>query len=85
MRRYSKSNAPRTIVVKYAGKCACCGAPIAAGEMADYYPDRRAIAHMGGLDGNSGRCTAEIRKQQDSGFVDIDRLYEDQCADICGR
>jgi hypothetical protein len=80
-----RSNSPRTITVKFAGKCACCGAPIAAGEIADYYPTRREIAHRGGLDGNSARCTAEIRKRRDPGFVDLDRMYEDQCADICGR
>ncbi len=39
MRRY-RTHKPtrRTIVVKYAGECACCGATIKAGEMADYYP-----------------------------------------------
>jgi hypothetical protein len=77
------SDKPRTITVRYAGKCACCGALIAAGEIADYYPARREIAHVGGLDGNSARCTTEIKKHND--FVDIDRMYEDQCADICGR
>ncbi len=75
----------RTIRVKFAGNCACCGARIAAGEMADYYPTMRKIAHIGGLDGNSARCTAEIRNKRDAGFVDIDRAYEDQCSDICGR
>jgi hypothetical protein len=60
----------RTITVKYAGTCACCGAPIAAGQMATYYPPgllgagkAGAIAHVGGLDGNSARCTAEVRKR----------------------
>lgn len=59
----------RVIVVKYAGQCACCGAPIKAGETAAYYPagtiagvTEGRIAHVGGLDGNSARCTAEIRK-----------------------
>lgn len=76
---------PRTITVKFAGKCACCGARIEAGSVADYYPSRREIAHVGGLDGNSPRCTAEIRRRRDPGFVDLDRMYEDQCSDICGR
>lgn len=83
---------PRTMVVKYAGTCACCGAPIAAGETATYYPAGTiasrtvgAIAHVGGLEGNSARCTAEIGKRNDPGFVDVDRMYEDQCSDICGR
>jgi hypothetical protein len=75
----------RTITVKFAGNCACCGATIKAGELADYHPRMRKIAHMGGLDGNSSRCTFEIRQQCDVGFIDIDRAYEDQCADICGR
>jgi hypothetical protein len=74
----------RTIAVKFAANCHCCGAEIKAGEMADYYPRLRKIAHIGGLDGNSSRCAFEIRKQRD-GFIDVDRLYEDQCADICGR
>jgi hypothetical protein len=89
MRRFQHNQSPRTIVVRFAGKCACCGAPIAAGETATYYPSRKQIGHVGGLEGNSPRCTAEIRKGLDRGFVgtylDIDRLYEDQCADICGR
>lgn len=85
MRRYrNTTSSPRTIVAKFAGQCRCCGAPIAAGTMVDYYPAFRAIAHVGGLDGNSPHCTAEIRKRNDGGF-DVDRAYEDQCADICGR
>ena len=88
----------RTITVKYAGKCACCGQPIAAGEMADYYPvgtiagrSEAAIAHIGGLDGNSAKCTAELRKQyveqkavNDYAGDGLDARYEDQCRDICG-
>ena len=65
-RRYSKPQA-RTITVKYAGPCACCGATIPAGSMADYYPvgtiagrNTAAIAHVGGLDGNSATCTVNI-------------------------
>lgn len=93
MRYYRKSKpSVRTITVKYAGPCACCGATIAAGETADYYPvgtiasrTTPAIAHVGGLDGNSARCAANIGKSKDAGFVDLDRAYEDQCADICGR
>jgi hypothetical protein len=92
MRRRYRKPTVRTIVVKYEGQCACCGASIKAGETADFYPigtiasmTTAAIAHVGGLDGNSARCTAEIRKRQDPGFVDIDRMYEDQCSDICGR
>src|SRR5262249_20400738 len=83
----------RTIALKYAGRCACCGAPMAKGSIADYYPRTRQVAHVGGLDGNSGTCTANIRekrfpeyaaelrrREQDPGFVDLDRMYEDQCA-----
>jgi hypothetical protein len=68
-----KSNSPRTITVKFAGTCACCGAPIKAGEIADYYPDRRQIAHLGGLDGTSARCTAEIRRRRDPYAVGLGR------------
>ncbi len=91
-RRSSSKPQVRTITVKYAGQCACCGATIKAGEMADYYPvgtiasrTTSAIAHIGGLDGNSARCSGEIAKRRDPGFVDLDRAYEDQCSDICGR
>jgi hypothetical protein len=89
--RYSRPTV-RTITVKYAGPCTCCGATINAGELADYYPvgtiasrTTPAIAHMGGLDGNSSRCSGEIKRRNESGFVDIDRQFEDNCADICGR
>jgi hypothetical protein len=89
--RYRKPTV-RTISIKYPGQCACCGATIKAGELADYYPigtiasrTTAAIAHIGGLDGNSARCTANIKAQRDPGFVDLDRAYEDQCAEICGK
>lgn len=91
-RRYTSKPQVRTIVVKYAGPCACCGAQIKAGETADYFPvgtiasrTTPAIAHVGGLDGNSARCSAEIRNQRDPGFVDLDRMYEDQCAAMTDR
>lgn len=96
--RYNRSSSKptmRTIIVKFAGECACCGGAIKAGEMADYYPvgtiasrSTGAIAHMGGLQGNSPRCTGVLRRKLEleaSGGFDIDRAYEDQCADICGR
>jgi hypothetical protein len=73
----------RTIIAKYAGKCNCCGGLIAAGTMIDYDPKRKVIAHHKGWEGNSAACTAHIRRDRD--FVDLDRMYEDQCADICGR
>jgi len=91
----------RTIALKYAGTCACCGAAMAKGAIADYYPRTRQVAHVGGLDGNSGTCTDVLRRKhhpeyaaeldrkaaerRDPGFVDLDRAYEDQCAEICGR
>lgn len=84
--RNNRSNSePRNMYAKYAGKCACCGADIKVGEYITYYPARREIAHVGGLDGNSARCSGNIAKQRDAGFIDIDRAYEDKCADICGR
>jgi hypothetical protein len=48
---------------------------IKAGELADYYPLRKQITHVGALDGNFPRCAAEIRRSRE--FVDIDILYED--------
>ena len=93
MRYRNRKPTPRTIIVKYAGPCACCGATIQPGMMAEYYPvgalgshrTTAAIAHVGGLDGTSGTCSAEIAKRRDPDFIDLDRAYEDQCADICGR
>jgi hypothetical protein len=84
MRR--QNNSPRIMTARFAGKCACCGADIKAGETITWYPSRKQIAHVGGLDGNSARCTAEIRKRMyDPGFVDLDRMHEDQCAEMTGR
>jgi hypothetical protein len=88
---------PRTLVVKYAGDCACCGARIEAGEVATYYPVGTiagrvtgAIAHVGGLDGNSARCTGVIRAAMNAAVNDyagdgLDARWEDQGGEICGR
>ncbi len=87
---------PRDMTVRFAGKCACCGAEIKAGEWATYYPagtagDKACIAHCGGLDGTSQRCTVELRKQfaeravNDYAGNGVDSRYEDDCAEICGR
>ena len=87
----------RTIVAKFAGTCACCGAAIKAGEIVEYYPvgtiagrTTPAVAHPGGLDGTSSRCTVEIRKGLDKAVNDyagdgLDARLEDAGADICGR
>lgn len=84
--RSSNPNTIRTITAKFAGQCNCCGGTIKAGDFCDYWPAKRAIAHHKGWDGNSTTCYSEqMKRQRDPGFVDIDRRYEDQCADICGR
>lgn len=96
-RRFRPSRpTPRDIRVKYAGKCACCGVMIAPGEFATYYPAgsfraEPAIAHCGGLDGNSARCAAEIGKSLRADAAlnayageGVDARYEDDCAAICG-
>jgi hypothetical protein len=59
-----------------------------------------AIGHVGGLEGTSQACYVELCKQmkargeastlypdagRDPGFVDLDRMVEDQNSDICGR
>lgn len=95
-RNYSKPKV-RTITVKYAGECECCGKMIQPGSMADYYPvgtiagvHKPAIAHIGGLDGKSTVCFNELkRKQEDKGLNDyagdgLDARYEDSCKDSCG-
>jgi hypothetical protein len=84
---------PRVIEVKYAGKCVCCGAPIKAGETATYYPPgtianvhEGKIAHVGGLDGTSARCSNEIKQRATNDYAGdgLDARYEDQCRDACG-
>jgi hypothetical protein len=90
--RYRRQSKPtvRTIVAKYAGQCACCGADIRAGEMVDYYPvgtiasrTTPAIAHRGGLDGNSPRCSAELRRKNeapDPGELAADQWAAEHCS-----
>jgi hypothetical protein len=43
------------------------------GETAHYHPSQKKVTHVMVCGG------------QKSDFIDIDRMYEDQCADICGR
>lgn len=87
MRYRTRSTAPRTIVVKYAGPCACCGAPISVGQMADYYPDRKQIGHIGALDGNSARCSAVLADKNANAYAGdgLDARMEDMGAEVCGR
>lgn len=87
MRRYRNrsSNTPRTITAKYAGTCYGCGAEIKAGAMVDYVPGK-GIGHLGAFSGDGdkmGQCYSA--RNSDPGFVDLDRMYEDSCSDICGR
>lgn len=88
-RNYRSNNAVRTITAKFAGKCAGCGAEIKAGMLCDYDPSRKAIGHLGAFSGDGdkmGQCySARKAQEKDPGFVDLDRMYEDQCADLCGR
>ena len=93
--RYSKP-ATRNIQVKFSGQCVCCGGTIQAGEMATYYPigsiagvTVAKIAHIGGPEGNSAKCTGILKNAIDSGINDyagdgVDSRYEDDCARICG-
>jgi hypothetical protein len=79
MRYRNRANTEsRNMYAKYAGKCTCCGADIKAGEYVTYYPSRRAIAHVGGLDGNSATCCANIRAEMypDPGELAADRWNE---------
>jgi hypothetical protein len=87
---------PRNMAVKFAGSCACCGATIKAGELATYYPagtiagiSAGRIAHIGGLDGNSAKCSGIIKAAYDAAANDfagdgLDSRYEDECARNCG-
>ncbi len=67
--RYSNPT-PRNIEVKYAGECISCGGTIKAGAVATYYPagtlsghTTGALAHIGGLDGNSQHCASIMREK----------------------
>jgi hypothetical protein len=51
---------------------------MAKGEQADYYPMTREVYHLGAGQGEYRHC-------RDRGYVDLDRAYENSCADICGR
>jgi hypothetical protein len=84
MNRY-RSNAIRTLTAKFAGTCACCGGDIPAGKFIEYNPRTKQIAHFKAWEGNSPECYGVLKAKQDPGFVDLDRAYEDRCADICGR
>lgn len=80
-----RSMAIRTLTAKYAGKCSCCGGHIPAGKFVEYNPRTKKIAHFKASEGNSPECYGVLKKQHDAGFVDLDRMYEDSCSDICGR
>jgi hypothetical protein len=77
-------SAIKTIILRFAGSCACCGGDMAKGELADYWAAKRQVAHYKAFDGDSGRCYSVLKAKQEP-LIDIDRAYEDQCADICGR
>jgi hypothetical protein len=93
--RYSKPQV-RSITVKYAGNCACCGGLIQPGNIADYFPvgtiagvHKPMIAHLKAMEGNSVACSAELKRKQDKSLNDyagdgLDSRYEDNCKDICG-
>ena len=88
MRYRRQSTAIRTIIAKYSGKCASCGGPIKAGAMCDYDPGKRVIGHLHAFSGDGDRmqqCYSARKAMTDPGYVDVDRAYEDQCAEICGR
>jgi hypothetical protein len=93
---YRAKPKPRAITVKYQGQCVCCGALIKAGELATYYPvgtiygvDVGKIGHLGGLDGNSAVCTANLRREHHlddaitwpngEGFTPCTRAYAELC------
>ena len=96
-RNYPSKPTVRTITVKYAGKCACCGGMIAAGSIADFYPvgtiagvQVSRIAHLKAMDGNSVACSLELKKRNEDKSLNayagdgLDARYEDDCAARCG-
>ena len=94
--RYSKPT-PRNITARFAGVCVCCGSPISAGEIVTYYPagtiagvHEGKISHIGGLEGNSKECSANLQQAivdksvNDYAGDGLDSRYEDDCASKCG-
>jgi hypothetical protein len=96
--RHANNRRPesRTIVVKYAGKCAGCGAEIKAGESAVYQPaygragcdDSACCGHLG-RKASVCRLDAfrELRAQaavNDYAGDGLDERWEDDCARRCG-
>lgn len=57
MRRITRDNEPREIVVKFAAACAETGKPLPAGAAAIYYPRSRKIYH------SESKQAAEYRSQ----------------------
>ena len=90
----------RTITVKYAGRCGCCGGEIKRGEIAEYDRKTRTIYHLGGPNGESTACyhegrkrleaegkpAAELSRSKYSRVAEdpVDSAYEDDCARACG-
>lgn len=81
-RRYQSNRKPeaRNMAAKYAGKCACCGGDIKAGEWVTYYPPgmmgpntKGVIGHVGGLEGNGQRCFGELRRRAADRDMPADR------------
>jgi len=92
--RAARSSAVRTITVKYDGKCACCGAPIAAGQTADYDPQRRELRHTPNAWDEGERVSLTCFHNLKNRPIDpganayagdgLDQRYEDDCRDRCG-
>lgn len=95
--RYPSKPTVRSITVKYAGNCACCGGLIQPGAIADYYPvgtiagvNKPMIAHLKAMEGNSVACSEVLKKKQQDKSLNnyagdgLDERYEDSCKDACG-
>ena len=83
--RTNRRPEPRGLIVKYAAPCICCGETIKAGEYATYYPvgtiasqAEGKIGHVGGLEGNSAKCAANIAQQRNDYCPDPGELTADR-------
>jgi hypothetical protein len=98
-RKHYRSSKPaaRTIQVKFAAACICCGGQINRGETATFYPagtiagiSEGKVGHLGGLDGTSLKCFNTLKSRavdaaaNDYAGDGLDERYEDGCRDICG-
>lgn len=65
-----------TIVAKFPSQCSACGKRINRGEKIEWTKGRRDVRHT------DCRHAGQTTNDRDPGLVDLDRMYEDSCAEL---